>query len=99
VGANRRLFYCSDISTNDDTTKQFGDGVVLVLPSSLNAQKWPYSPEIGKSLPPFDNEPVLIWGGASSGGSHAIQIARKLGLNVIATPSKNHYDILRSIGR
>lgn len=42
---------------------------------------------------------ILIWGGASSTGVLAIQIAKKMyGLQVITTASAKHHDFLRSLG-
>ncbi|KAJ1323655.1 NADPH:quinone reductase [Microdochium nivale] len=42
--------------------------------------------------------PVLIYGGTSSVGLYAVQIARLAGLRVIATGSANNHDLLRSLG-
>ncbi|KAH8896089.1 GroES-like protein [Thozetella sp. PMI_491] len=41
---------------------------------------------------------ILIWGGASSCGSLAIQLARLAGLTIFTTASKQHHDYLRSLG-
>jgi NADPH:quinone reductase-like Zn-dependent oxidoreductase len=42
--------------------------------------------------------PVLIWGGSSSVGSYAIQLAALRGLQVYATASPAHHERLRSLG-
>ncbi|RSL67620.1 hypothetical protein CEP53_002921 [Fusarium sp. AF-6] len=45
-----------------------------------------------------ENTPVLIWGGSSSVGLYAIQIARLHGLEVITTFSPKHHDFVKSYG-
>ena len=41
---------------------------------------------------------ILIWGGSSSVGSSAIQLARSSGLRVIATASEKHFDRAKDLG-
>ncbi|KAM5344922.1 hypothetical protein ACJ41O_010784 [Fusarium nematophilum] len=46
-----------------------------------------------------DKKPsVLIWGGSSSVGLYAVQIAGLYGLEVIATCSHQHHDLIKSYG-
>jgi NADPH:quinone reductase-like Zn-dependent oxidoreductase len=45
-----------------------------------------------------DKKGILIWGGASSVGSVAIQIAKSLGFKVYATASSKHHVYLKSLG-
>ncbi|KAL2163377.1 hypothetical protein VTH06DRAFT_5434 [Thermothelomyces fergusii] len=48
---------------------------------------------------PEDREAVLIWGGASSVGTFAIQSARDLGFfRIYVTASPRHHDYLRQLG-
>ncbi|KAL2151250.1 hypothetical protein VTH82DRAFT_6348 [Thermothelomyces myriococcoides] len=47
---------------------------------------------------PEDKEAVLIWGGASSVGSFAVQSARDLGFRVYVTASPRHHDYMRRLG-
>ncbi|EXJ82266.1 hypothetical protein A1O3_06079 [Capronia epimyces CBS 606.96] len=47
---------------------------------------------------PQDRQAVLIWGGASSVGSFAIQSAKSLGFTVYATASPKHHDYLKTLG-
>lgn len=42
--------------------------------------------------------PVLIYGGASSVGLYAIQLAKLSGLTVITTASKRNHELLKSVG-
>jgi NADPH:quinone reductase-like Zn-dependent oxidoreductase len=58
--------------------------------------------QLGLALPianPIDrNETVLVWGGSTSVGVNAIQLARNAGYRVIATASPHNFDWLRSVG-
>ncbi|KAJ5322694.1 hypothetical protein N7452_010983 [Penicillium brevicompactum] len=47
---------------------------------------------------PQDKQAVLIWGGASSVGTFAIQSARSLGFTIYATASPKHHEYLRKLG-
>ena len=44
------------------------------------------------------NSALLVWGAASSVGSAAVQIARSIGLTVIATASPRHHAWLKQLG-
>ena len=44
------------------------------------------------------NEYYLVWGGASSVGQIAIQMAKYLGFKVIATASPRNFDLLKNLG-
>lgn len=44
------------------------------------------------------SEIVLVWGGSTSVGSNAIQLARGAGYQVIATASPHNFDYVRSLG-
>ncbi|KAI9801725.1 MAG: hypothetical protein M1833_002407 [Piccolia ochrophora] len=41
---------------------------------------------------------ILIWGGASSIGSAAVQIAKLMGFSVYATASEKHFDYIKALG-
>jgi NADPH:quinone reductase-like Zn-dependent oxidoreductase len=45
-----------------------------------------------------DKQAVLIWGGASSVGTFAIQSAKMLGFTVYATASPKHHEYLKKLG-
>jgi NADPH:quinone reductase-like Zn-dependent oxidoreductase len=47
---------------------------------------------------PDRGETVLVWGGSSSVGSNAIQLARCAGYRVITTVSPHNFDYVRSLG-
>lgn len=47
---------------------------------------------------PVDKQGMLVWGGASSMGTGAIQIAKSLGFTVYATASEKHHENLEGLG-
>ncbi|KAL2784108.1 chaperonin 10-like protein [Aspergillus keveii] len=47
---------------------------------------------------PEEKQAVLIWGGASSVGSFAVQSAKSLGFTVYATASPKHHEYLKKLG-
>lgn len=48
--------------------------------------------------PPDRGEAVVVWGGSSSVGSNAIQLARCAGYRVITTVSPHNFEYVRSLG-
>ncbi|RJE27148.1 Alcohol dehydrogenase GroES-like domain protein [Aspergillus sclerotialis] len=50
------------------------------------------------NVPQESGQTVLIWGGSSSVGLYAIQIAKYYGLNVVTTCSPRHHDLVKSLG-
>ncbi|PKI82466.1 hypothetical protein MVES1_003434 [Malassezia vespertilionis] len=52
-----------------------------------------------KTLPPVDeSKKILVWSGASNVGQYVIQLARALGMYVIATASPRNHEWLKSLG-
>lgn len=47
---------------------------------------------------PQDKQAVLIWGGASSVGTFAVQSAKSMGFTVYTTASPKHHEYLRKLG-
>ena len=47
---------------------------------------------------PQDKQAVLIWGGASSVGTFAIQSAKSIGFTVYTTASPKHHEYLKKLG-
>ena len=45
-----------------------------------------------------DKKGMLIWGGASSVGSAAIQVAKSMGFHIYATASERHHEYLKGLG-
>lgn len=50
------------------------------------------------SAPISDGEPFLVYGGSTSVGMYAIQLAKLSGYTVIATSSASNFDLLKSLG-
>lgn len=49
--------------------------------------------------PPSDNvSAILVWGGSTSVGCAAIQLARAVGLQVITTARKRNFDLCKAVG-
>lgn len=55
------------------------------------------NPPVGGS-PKSLGKTLLVWGGASSVGSSAIQLAHAAGYTVAATASSHNFDVLRTLG-
>lgn len=47
---------------------------------------------------PADKQGVLIWGGASSVGSAAVQVVKSMGFTVYTTASEKHHEYLKTLG-
>ena len=45
-----------------------------------------------------DKKGMLVWGGASSIGSAAVQVAKSMGFNVYVTASEKHHEYLKGLG-
>ncbi|MFC8716303.1 zinc-binding alcohol dehydrogenase family protein [Kitasatospora sp. NPDC057198] len=75
---------------------------VLPLALSTAATGLFQQDHLGLALPgpdPADRgETVLVWGGSTSVGSNAVQLARNAGYRVLATSSPHNFDHLRSLG-
>jgi Zn-dependent alcohol dehydrogenase len=58
--------------------------------------------QLGLQYPQLDPKPtgktVLVWGGSTSVGCNAIQLAVAAGYSVISTSSPKNFDLLRSLG-
>jgi len=53
--------------------------------------------KLSSSAPP-NGEPLLVWGGSSSVGAFAIQLAKSSGYTVLTTASKTNHDYVRKLG-
>jgi NADPH:quinone reductase-like Zn-dependent oxidoreductase len=77
----------------------FEEGAVFPLAIMTALTAWT---TIGISLDtkytPQDKQAVLIWGGASSVGTFAIQSAKSLGFTIYTTASSKHHDYLKKLG-
>ena len=80
----------------------FEQAAVLPLTLSTAATGMFQQDHLGLRMPTVDtvdrNETVLIWGGSTSVGSNAIQLARCAGYRVVTTASPRNFDYVRSLG-
>jgi NADPH:quinone reductase-like Zn-dependent oxidoreductase len=80
----------------------FEQAAVLPLAMSTAASGMFQQDQLALPLPTNDSrdrdETVLVWGGSTSVGSNAIQLARGAGYRVVATASPRNFDYLRSLG-
>lgn len=80
----------------------FEQAAVLPLGTSTAASGMFQQDQLALTLPtndPVDRaETVLVWGGSTSVGSNAIQLAHNAGYRVIATASPRNFDYVRSLG-
>ncbi|MCO5997351.1 zinc-binding alcohol dehydrogenase family protein [Actinoallomurus sp. WRP9H-5] len=80
----------------------FEQAAVLPLALSTAATGLFQRDHLGLALPGADpvdrHETVLVWGGSTSVGSNAIQLARNAGYRVVAAASPHNLDYLRSLG-
>jgi NADPH:quinone reductase-like Zn-dependent oxidoreductase len=80
----------------------FAQASVLPLTLSTAAVGLYQKDQLGLPLPirqPSERaETVLVWGGSTSLGVNAIQLARNSGYRVVATASPRNFDYLRSLG-
>ncbi len=80
----------------------FAQAAVLPMALSTAGSGMFQQDQLALALPTNDSqdrgETVLVWGGSTSVGSNAIQLARHAGYRVIATASPHNFDYLRSLG-
>jgi NADPH:quinone reductase-like Zn-dependent oxidoreductase len=80
----------------------FEQAAVLPLAMSTAACGLFQKDQLALALPTVNpaerHETVLVWGGSTSVGINAIQLARNAGYRVVATSSPRHFDWLRSLG-
>jgi NADPH:quinone reductase-like Zn-dependent oxidoreductase len=73
-----------------------------VLPLSVDTAAAALFQNLDVPLPSLSPKPtgksILIWGGSSSVGSSAIQLAIAAGLHVITTASTSNFDYVKSLG-
>ena len=83
-------------------TMPFEDAAVLPLAVSTAACGLFQNDQLGLRYPSKSAEPtgetVLVWGGSTSVGSNAIQLAKAAGYEVITTASPRNFDYVTSLG-
>jgi NADPH:quinone reductase-like Zn-dependent oxidoreductase len=80
----------------------FEDAVVLPLAISTAASALFQRDQLGLRHPTIDADPtgqtVVVWGGSTSVGSNAIQLAVAAGYDVVATASPHNHELLIRLG-
>ncbi|MEY9855958.1 NADPH:quinone reductase-like Zn-dependent oxidoreductase [Catenulispora sp. GAS73] len=80
----------------------FEDAVVLPLAVSTAACGLFQTGHLGLRHPSANPEPtgqtVLVWGGSTSAGSNAVQLAVAAGYEVVTTASPRNFDYVRALG-
>ncbi|GAA3542449.1 hypothetical protein GCM10022222_27670 [Amycolatopsis ultiminotia] len=83
-------------------TLSYEQASVLPLTLSTAATGLFQQDHLGLALPVADpperSETVLVWGGSTSVGSNAIQLARNAGYRVVTTASPHNFDYVKSLG-
>ena len=77
----------------------FNEGSLLPMAVQTTWSGW-YSVGLPRDTPytPDDRQGMLVWGGASSVGSAALQVARLIGFSVYVTASEKHHEYMKSLG-
>lgn len=77
----------------------FDEGALLPMAVATAWSGW-YSIGIPRdtSYTPADKKAFLVWGGASSVGGGAVQLAASMGFSVYATASEKHNEYLKTLG-
>jgi len=77
----------------------FNEGSLLPMSTGTAWAAW-YTIGVKRdtSYTPADKKGMLIWGGASSVGSAAVQIASKMGFSVYVTASEKHHGYMKTLG-
>lgn len=73
-----------------------------VLPLGVDTAATLLFQQLNLPLPSLDPKPlgrtILLWGGSSSVGGNAVQLAAAAGARVITTASKHNFDYVKSLG-
>ncbi|PWN18414.1 NAD(P)-binding protein [Microstroma glucosiphilum] len=86
---------------DEELEARFGRAALSTLPLAAATAELALFSSSCLGIPQDDDgkkTPVLIWGGSSSVGSYAIQLAALRGLQVYTTASPAHHERLRSLG-
>jgi len=77
----------------------FNDASILPMAAATAWAGW-YSLGIARDTKytAADKKGLLVWGGASSIGSAAVQIAKLMGFSVYVTASEKHHELLKGLG-
>ncbi|KAL0933795.1 zinc-binding dehydrogenase family superfamily [Colletotrichum truncatum] len=92
----------SNLTTPIPDTMSFEEACVIPLGASTAACGMFMKDYLGLQYPNINSEPngqtLLVWGGSTSVGCNAIQLAVGAGYNVIATASPKNFEYLKKLG-
>lgn len=101
-GFQRYVVLLQDLVAPIPDSLAFEQATVLPLAMSTAAVGLFQNDQLRLALPTLGaagrRDVVLVWGGSTSVGSNAIQLARNAGYRVIATASPKNFDYVRSLG-
>jgi NADPH:quinone reductase-like Zn-dependent oxidoreductase len=94
----RVIIPATNVTTLPDSIS-FNQGSLLPMAVETAWAGW-YSIGVPRdtAYTPADKQGVLVWGGASSVGSAALQTAKLIGFTVYTTASPKHHEYLKSLG-
>ncbi|KAL2855951.1 chaperonin 10-like protein [Aspergillus pseudoustus] len=106
AGFQEHVVLWSNMAARIPAGMQFRDAAVLPLGVSTAAAALFQEPTLGLPFPRLEpvarqavpRRTVLVWGGTSSVGSNAIQLAVAAGCDVVATASRRNFDMVRRLG-
>ena len=91
-----------NMSTPIPDSMTFEEGAVLPLAVSTASTGLFQSDQLALTYPTLNSIPnnkvVLIWGGSTSVGSNAIQLAKSAGYTVVTTASPHNFEYVKSLG-
>lgn len=96
------LLAAVDMTAKIPANMPYTDATVIPLATSTASHGLYSDGYLEQPLPQVDAKPsgkaILIWGGSSSVGCMAIQLAKASGLTVVATASARNHDLVTGIG-
>ncbi|WP_445444640.1 zinc-binding alcohol dehydrogenase family protein [Clavibacter sp. km3a] len=101
-GFQTRTIVRTDLAAPIPDALRFEDAAVLPLGISTAASGLFGAGQLGLRMPdattPATGETVVVWGGSTSVGMNAIQLAVAAGYDVVTTASPRNHELVRSLG-
>jgi NADPH:quinone reductase-like Zn-dependent oxidoreductase len=101
-GFQSRVVVRTDLTAPIPAAMRFEDAAVLPLGISTAASGLFGAGQLGLRTPdattPATGETVVVWGGSTSVGVNAIQLAVAAGYDVVTTASPSNHELVRSLG-
>ncbi len=101
-GFQTRVVVRTELASPIPDAMRFEDAAVLPLGISTAASGLFGAGQLGLRIPdattPSTGETVVVWGGSTSVGMNAIQLAVAAGYDVVTTASPRNHELVRSLG-